>query len=692
MLKASARKEIEKLRKEINFHNYRYYVLNDPVISDYEYDRLYKRLEELEKQFPELITQDSPTQRVGEEPISEFASVEHNPPMLSLDNTYTYEELKEFDKRVRKSVSSIKYIVEQKIDGVAISLNYKNGKFIKGATRGDGYKGDDITQNLKTIKSIPLEIPVSRQRHPASVGATSQSQRSQTKDMRIPDFLEVRGEAFLTKRVFEELNREREEAGEPLFANPRNACAGSLKLLDPKLVSQRHLDAFVHTIPSTVNHQPLTASNSDFETLSLLKDIGFKIIPHSKLFSTIDEVIDFCEEWKAKIEDLPYEVDGMVVKIDSFSQRKELGETIKSPRWAVAYKYPPKQASTRIKNVYFQVGRTGVVTPVAEMKPVFLSGTTISHSTLHNFDEIKRKDIRIGDTVIIQKAGEVIPQIVKVVTEKRTGRERIVKPPERCPVCNSNLFREAEEVALRCVNASCPAQIKRRIEHFASRSAMDIEGLGSAWIEILVDKGMVKDFADLYFLRKTDLMGLERMGEKSSENLLNALKNSKNRPYVRTLYALGIRNIGIHTAQILASVFPSIDDLRKATLEAISAIHGIGPTVAESIRNFFADKENLRLIERLKRVGLNFQQEKRKAQAGVSLQGKIFVITGTLKNYSREDAQELILSLGGNVSSSVSKKTDYLIVGSEPGSKYDKARELGIKMISEEEFEKLLKQ
>uniref|UniRef100_A0A7C6A958 DNA ligase n=1 Tax=candidate division WOR-3 bacterium TaxID=2052148 RepID=A0A7C6A958_UNCW3 len=665
MDKDKVKKEIEKLRKEINFHNYRYYVLNDPVISDYEYDMLLKRLIALEEKYPEFITPDSPTQRIGGEPLKEFPTVTHDPPMLSLDNTYSYDELKEFDKRVRKQVAKVEYLVEQKVDGVAVALRYEKGRLVLGATRGDGTRGDNITQNLKTIKTIPLQI-------------LSENPNLQN--------IEVRGEVYLTKKQFELLNKEREEEGEPLFANPRNAAAGSLKLLDPKLVAARNLDAFIHTVPKP----PSKKFHSDFQMLGLLKEAGFKVIPHSNLFTSINEVIDYCEDWDKKREDLPYEVDGMVVKVDNFLEREELGETIKSPRWAVAYKYPPKQATTKIKRIYLQVGRTGTVTPVAEFEPVFLSGSTIAHSTLHNFDEIRRKDIREGDTVIIQKAGEVIPQVVKVVTDKRTGKEKVFKIPEKCPVCQSKLFRQADEVAYRCVNASCPAQIKRRIEHFASRSAMDIEGLGTVMVNTLVDKGLVKDFADIYHLKKEDLLKLERMGEKSAQNLITAIEKSKQQPYARLLYALGIRHVGVHAARILAQAFPTIDDLQKAPLEKIASIRGIGPTVAESIKNFFADKKNTELIARLKKVGLKFAAEKPKGAQIFA--GKTFVLTGALEHYTREQATELIVALGGNVSSSVSKNTDYVVAGKDPGSKYDKAVALGIKIISEKELEKMIKE
>jgi len=665
MTKAQVQKQITKLRKDINFHNYRYYVLNDPIISDYDYDVLLKKLQALEKEFLELITPDSPTQRIGGEPIKEFKSVTHSPLMLSLDNTYSFQELRDFDNRIRKTVSDINYIVEQKVDGVAVSLKYENGKFVKGATRGDGATGDDVTVNLRTINSVPLEIL--------------------TSSKILKDF-EVRGEVFLTKKQFAKLNQEREEQGESLFANPRNAAAGSLKILDPKIVAYRKLDIFVHTIPIS----PAKEFTSDLKMLEILKQAGFKIIPHSNLFESIEKVIEYCKKWDDERHKLPYEVDGMVVKIDGFTARIRLGETGKSPRWAVAYKYPPMQATTKVLKIILSVGRTGVVTPVAEMTPVFLSGSTISHSTLHNFDEIKRKDIRIGDTVIIEKAGEVIPQVVKVVNDKRTGKEVKLKQPKKCPVCSSILFREADEVALRCINASCPAQIKGRLAHFSYRSAMDIVGLGFVMVSTLVDKGLVKDFADLYTLKFENLIKLERMGEKSVQNLLAGIEKSKNQPYSRVLFAFGIRHIGIHAARLLVSRFSSIDKLNKASFDEISSIMGIGPTVAESIINFFKDKENRQLIDRLKRVSLKFSEDVKKKTDQLLL-NKTFVLTGGLKSYTREQAGEIIINLGGNISSSVSKKTDFVLAGTEPGSKYNKAKTLGVKIITEDDFVKMVR-
>jgi len=659
-----AKREIERLRKEINYHNYRYYVLNDPVISDYEYDMLVKRLEKLEREFPQFITPDSPTQRVGGEPLKEFPTVRHKIPMLSLDNTYSYDELKEFDTRVKKVVGGVKYVVEPKVDGVAVALRYEKGRLVQGATRGNGIQGDDITQNIRTIRTVPLVL---LKEDPAFLN------------------VEVRGEVFLTKKQFEELNIEREERGEPLFANPRNAAAGSLKLQDPREVAKRRLDIFIHTVPLP----PTEKYSSHYKLLLALKDIGFKVIPYFKRFDSIGEVIDYCKEWEGKRDDLPFEVDGMVVKVDDFSQREALGSTIKSPRWAVAYKYPARQATTKIIDIALQVGRTGVVTPVAILKPTPLSGSTISRATLHNEDEIRRKDIRIGDTVIIEKGGEVIPKVVKVVKEKRTGKEVVFKMPKRCPVCGGRIYRPEGEVAWRCININCPSQIKRRIQHFASRNAMDIEGMGSALVEQLVDNGLVKNLADIYELKLEDLMGLERMGRKSSENLLRAIEKSKERPFDRVLFALGIRWVGTKAAQALADTFGSIDRLMSASYEEIAQIPGEGGVLAESVINFFKDPKNVALINRLKKAGLRFKKEKEKKRPK-PLSGKTFVLTGTLKRWTRPEATELITSLGGKVTSSVSKKTDYVVAGENPGSKWTKAKALGVKIIDEEEFLKLI--
>lgn len=662
MNKETAKKEIERLRKEIEEHNYRYYVLAQPVISDYEFDRLMERLKELEQQFPEFITTDSPTQRVGGEPLKEFATVTHEIPMLSLDNTYNYEELREFDERVRKVVPRPVYLVQQKIDGVAVALRYENYRLVLGATRGDGLHGDDITQNLRTINTIPLRL---------------------RKEQGGFERFEVRGEVYLSREEFVRLNEERQEEGQPVFANPRNAAAGTLKLLDPREVRKRRLDCFIHTVP-----KPLRGYERDSETIKTLKELGFRVTPPSELFDSIEGVIEFCERWQDERHNLPYDVDGMVIKLDRYRDREELGTTEKSPRWAVAFKYPPEEKETRVKRIFVNVGRLGTVTPVAELEPVFLSGTTVTHSTLHNMDEVERLDVREGDTVVVHKAGEIIPQILRVVKEKRPPNARKFRMPERCPVCGTRLFKEADEVAWRCVNASCPAQLVARLKHFGSRQALDIEGLGEKLAEQLVRVGLVKNFADLYELKVDKLAELERMGKKSAQNLLDALERSKSRPFFRVLFGLGIRHIGIHAARLLSQHFGSIDRLMKAKEEEVASVPGIGPAVAESLKNFFADKENVELIRRLKKAGL--QLKEREAEGPKPLAGKSFVLTGTLGHFTREQAIERIIALGGTVSSSVSRNTDYVVVGKEPGSKLDKAQALGVRTIGEEEFRQLI--
>lgn len=665
MTLAEAKKEIEKLIKEINYHNYRYYVLNQPVISDYEYDKLYKRLVELETQFPKLITPDSPTQRVGGEPLKEFKPVEHKIKMLSLDNTYSEEELLEFDRRVKKGLGKqVKYEVTLKIDGVAVALHYKDGRFTFGATRGDGIHGDDITQNIRTIKSVPLQLL--------------------TDDEELKN-IEVRGEVYLSKKNFEKINLEREEKGEPIFANPRNAAAGTLKLLDPQEVAKRSLDLFIHTVPE----QPGPHHPSHYEVLKELGDAGFKVIPHIELCNDIKEVVKFMKEWEDKRDTLEYEVDGLVVKVDSFADRELLGYTIKSPRWAIAYKYPARQAVTKLQDIQLQVGRTGRVTPVAILEPVPLSGTTISRATLHNEDEIKRKDIRIGDYVIIEKGGEVIPKVVGVVKDRRTGKERVFKFPEKCPVCGERIYRLEDEADWRCVNSSCPAQIKGSILHFASRQAMDIEGFGYVLVNKLVDMGIVKSFDDIYKLDKKTIADLEWMGEKSAQNLIDAIEKSKEKDFVNVLFALGIPNIGINASNLLVQEFKNIDNLMNASLEQLTKVQGIGEVVAQSIINYFKSPKNRRLIENLKKIGLKFETAKVITEG--PLKNKTFVFTGELSSMTREEAQSIVRRLGGHPTSSVSKNTDYVVVGVEPGSKYEKAKKLGVKIISEEEFIKLIK-
>jgi DNA ligase (NAD+) len=657
-----ARAEILRLAKEIDEHNYRYYVLAQPVISDEEFDRLMKRLAALEQEFPDLAAVDSPTRRVGGEPLKEFATVVHRSPMLSLDNTYSYDELREFDARVRKVVTAPEYLVQQKIDGVAVSLRYQGGRLTLAATRGDGRRGDDITANVRTIDTVPLRL------------------RETVSGF---DEFEVRGEVYLSRKRFVELNEERETEGMPVFANPRNAAAGTLKLLDPKVVRARRLACFVHTIP-----RPIESLDRDSEVLSALVRMGFSVAPESRLFSDIEAVIRYCEEWREKKVGLSYDVDGMVVKLDRFHDRDELGMTEKSPRWAVAYKYPPEEKETTVRCIFVNVGRLGTVTPVAELAPVLLSGTTVTHSTLHNMDEVERLDIREGDTVLVHKAGEIIPQVLKVLKEKRPRGTHRFRMPERCPVCSTRLFRQADEVAWRCVNASCPAQLTARLVHFASRQALDIAGLGWKLAEQLVQAGLVRSFADLYGLTQERLTGLERMGEKSAQRLLSGLEASKTRPFSRVLFGLGIRHVGIHAARLLARHFGSMERLRHAGPAEIAAVPGIGTAVAESIAHFFSDEENVRLVRWLADAGLRLAEEE--VSGPKPLAGLKFVLTGTLESFTREAATELILSRGGAVVSSVSKKTDYVVVGREPGSKYDKARSLGVRVLDESGFRRLV--
>ncbi len=661
-----AKREIERLKKQLHKHNYYYYVLSKPIITDYEYDRLYKKLEKLEREFPQLITPDSPTQRIGGQPLKEFKTVEHKIKMLSLDNTYSEEELREFNKRVQKGLGKkVEYEVTLKVDGVAVTLHYKNGKFVLGATRGDGRQGDDITQNLRTIKSIPLEILTDVQELKA---------------------IEVRGEVFLPKKSFETLNKERKRGGISIFANPRNAAAGTLKLLDSKEVARRGLDIFIHTIPK----QPGPKYPSHYHVLKELGKSGFKIVPHVQLCRNVEEIFEYIKEWRKKRKTLDYEVDGLVVKIDDFASREALGYTIKNPRWAIAYKYPALQAITQLESIQTQVGRTGRITPVAVLTPVSLSGTTVSRATLHNEDEIRRKDIKIGDYVIVEKGGEVIPKVVGVVKKRRRGKERPFRFPKTCPVCGEKIYRLPDEADWRCVNSSCPAQIKGAILHFSSRQAMDIEGLGYTLVEKLVDAGLTRSFEDIYKLKKEKIAKLERMGEKSAHNLIEAIKKSKKKEFVRVIYALGVPNIGINAANLLVNEFRSIDNIIKAKVEDLSEIVGIGEVVAHSIINYFKNPKNLRMIANLKALGLNFNAE-RFAAGNLFLRGKVFVFTGELSSMRREDAQATVRKYGGHPTSSVSSQTDYVVVGRTPGSKYAKAKKLGVKIIFEKEFLKLLK-
>ncbi len=657
-----AEQKIKQLKKEITYHEKKYYVDSDPQISDFEFDMLVKELEELENQFPELVTPESPTQRVGEQPISGFVSVEHSTPMLSLDNCYSFEELKDFEERIKKIIPNekIEYIAELKIDGLGISVIYRDGNFARAVTRGDGFRGDDVTHNVKTIRSFPLRI---KENHD----------------------VEVRGEAFLPFQSFRKINQERSKKGEQIFANPRNAAAGSLRLLDPKEVASRHLDVFLYSIFTEGKEQ-----KSQWNSLQKLKELGFKINPHSKRCSSLEEVLSFWKEWSEKRDDMDYDVDGVVVKVDSTRQQSSLGHTAKFPRWSISFKFPARQATTQIKDIKIQVGRTGALTPVAELNPVKLSGITISRSTLHNEDEIKRKDIRIGDYVLIERSGDVIPKVVSVMKERRTGKEIPFVFPSKCPVCQSSVFRPEGEAISRCENPSCPAKLGESLLHFASRRAMNIEGLGEALVDQLVDKNLVKTLPDLYSLKLEDLESLERMGSKSSQNLLDEIQESKKIDLPRLIFALGIRYVGERTAQALASRFKDLLILSKATLEELVQVEDVGPKVAESVVFFFKQPENIELMEKLKKAGLRFSYIKKVKPGELPLSGQTFVLTGKLSELTREEAEEAIENLGGGVTSSVSRKTTYVVVGESPGSKLEKAQKLGIPTLGEKEFSKLV--
>jgi len=658
MNKNDAKKQIQKLRDEINYHNYQYYVENNPVISDYQYDMLLKELEALETQYPDLITSDSPTQRVGGEPLKGFKTVEHKIPMLSLDNAYSYDELREFDERVKKNTTDVEYICEPKIDGVSIALIYENGIFIRGTTRGDGIKGDDITSNLRTIRSIPLRLH----------GSDLQN-------------AEVRGEVYFPISSFKKFNKEQEKKGEQVFANPRNAAAGSLRQLDPRIVASRPLDTYLYYI---------SYSDTDFKSqeksLGTLRTAGFRVNPLIEKASTIEDAISYCRILETKRETLDYEIDGVVLKVNSFTQQRELGSTTKHPRWAIAFKFTAKQATTRLKDIVIQVGRTGTLTPVAILEPVQVGGVTVSRATLHNFDELKRKDIRIDDMVLVERSGDVIPQVVKSIIEKRTGEEKARVIPRKCPVCGSDVIRTLDEVAVRCPNKQCPARLKWRIEYFASRDAMDIDHLGGQTIDKLIEKGLVDTIADLYALTEKDLLSLEGFKEKSVKNLLDSIEKSKQQGLARLIYGLGLRHVGKYASQLLATQYHSIDELAKKTAEELTQIHGLGQKTAEAIATFFATEENIELINKLKDIGIRTKETKKEGR----LTGKKFVFTGGLSSLSRPDASDLVMKNGGIVASAIGKDIDYVVVGTDPGSKYEKAKKLGLTIIDENEFKKVV--
>lgn len=660
-----ARRKVEELRREIEKYDYYYYVLDSPLITDEEYDALYRQLLELEKRFPELVTPDSPTQRVGGRPRDEFRKVVHEVPMLSMDDVFSIEELRNFVNRVYKILErEVDFTAELKIDGVAVALVYEDGRFVLGATRGDGRTGEDVTDNLRTIKSLPLRL-----REP------------------IPGRLEVRGEVYMTKEDFAVLNKAREEEGEQLFANPRNAAAGSLRQLDPNVTAKRRLRLFVYQV---VNPQIYDIS-SQYQALTWLREKGFPTQGNERLCKNFDELVGYIDEWQDKRHTLSYATDGVVVKVDDLLTYDILGTTAKSPRWQVAFKYPAEEKRTRLLGIEVSVGRTGVLTPVAILEPVRLSGTLVQRASLHNEDEIRRLDVRIGDFVYVRKAGEIIPEVVRVDFSARTSREVPFSMPQNCPVCGAEVVRLMGEVAHRCPNRSCPAQLKEAIRHFASRDAMDIKGLGEKIVEQLVDKKLVAGFADLYKLTKEDLISLERMGPKSAENLINAINNSKNRPLFRLIYALGIRYVGLRTAEILAKKFKSMDRLMRASVEELSEIPGIGPQIASSIVAFFGDEKNVATINELAKIGINMAEEKEEPTYG-PWEGWRIVFTGELERASRSEAEEIAKSLGAIPTSSVSRNIAMVVVGSNPGSKFAKAQELGVKIVDEQTFWKLVEE
>lgn len=659
-----------ELRRLLNYHNYRYYVLDSPEISDEEYDRLFRELQDLEAAYPDLVTPDSPTQRVGAAPLEAFATHTHREPMLSLSNAFSEDELRAFDTRIKRMLGlgehdRIVYVAELKIDGLAVSLTYEDGLLTKGATRGDGYTGEDITTNLRTIRSIPLRL------HAPPTP---------------PRVVEVRGEVYMTHAEFAAVNEERANAGEPTFANPRNAAAGSVRQLDPRITARRRLQSLMYAMGYVENGRP----DTHWRLLETLRDWGFRVSPHSRLCHSMDEVVDFVREWETRREELDFDIDGVVVKVNSIAMQDELGYVSRSPRWAIAYKYPPTQATTVIREIRVQVGRTGALTPVAIMDPVPLAGVVVSRATLHNESEIARKDVRVGDTVVIQRAGDVIPEVVRVVPEKRPPDAVPFAMPDRCPVCGSAVDKPPDEAVARCTGIACPAQVKERIRHFASRNAMDIEGLGAALVEQLVDTGLVADPGDLYFLKekKDQLVSLERMAEKSASNLLAAIEASKSRPLDRLIFALGIRHVGATVARALAERFRDLDALASATEDEIAATPGVGPTIARSVVTFFQQEFTRTLIQKLKAAGVNLKAET-EAPAQRPLEGKSFVFTGALATMTRGEAERLVAQLGGRPSSSVSKATSYVVAGENAGSKLDKARQLGVPVLTEQEFRRM---
>ena len=664
----NVQQHLEALRDKIRYHEHRYYVLDDPEVSDAEFDRLMNELKALEGEHSELITPDSPTQRVGGKPREGFVKVPHSSAMLSLDNAYTEDELRDWERRVHElsGESHVDYICELKLDGMSLALRFESGRLALGITRGDGMVGEDVTLNVRTVRSVPLAIPA----------------KTLTKAEVPPDF-EVRGELLMPLSAFQRMNDEREQQGLPKFANPRNATAGTVRVLEPNITASRRLDFFSYALLR--NGRTIFERHS--ETLKALRTAGFKVNPNHRLVHNLDQVWEFINEWEGKRDSLPYEIDGIVVKVDRIALQEELGYTGKAPRWAIAYKFAARSGVTQIEDIVPQVGRTGKLTPVAWLKPVSIGGTTVSRATLHNMDEIGRLGVRIGDWVSVERGGDVIPKVVKVLNDKRRGT-REFHMPERCPVCGGHVVRAEGEADHRCVNANCPAKLRESIRHFASRGVMNIEGMGDALVNQLVETGLVRDIADIYSLTEDKLLKLERMGKKSAQNILDEIENSKKLPLERVIYGLGIRFVGERTAQFLAEAFGSMDALMNASEEELQQVNEIGPRVSASIREFFDEPKNVALVERLRDNELRFKGTKK--QRATTLAGKTFVLTGTLERHTRDEARKLIEDAGGRVSGSVSKKTDYVVAGAEAGSKLDKARELGVRVIGEKEMEELV--
>ena len=664
------RRQIEELREKIRYHNYLYYVLDAPEISDAKYDRLFRQLVELEQAHPELITPDSPTQRVGAKPQEAFAQVTHRQPMLSLENAFGRQELVDFDARLKRYLnlrSAIEYTAEPKIDGLAVELVYENGRLAVASTRGDGYVGEDVTLNIKTILAVPLTLMEPKEGPP------------------VPELLEVRGEVYMEIEAFQELNRERIKKDLPPFANPRNAAAGSVRQLDPKVTAKRPLNMFCYGVGEV--------RGANFETqmemMLTLQKWGLRVNrQYIRLCKTIDEAVNYCGQLEEMRETFPYEIDGAVIKVNSMELQRRLGEKARSPRWAMAYKFKPTQETTRLLRIDVQVGRTGVLTPVAHLEPVEVGGVVVKRATLHNEDEIQKKDIREGDIVLVQRAGDVIPEVVMPIVSKRTGKEKQFVMPKNCPVCGTKVVRKPGEVASRCPNPNCPAQVKEALKHFVSKGAMNIEGLGDKLITQLIEKGLVEEPADLYELTKEDFLKLDKVADKAATNLIQAIEDSKKTTLAKFIYGLGIRHVGEHIASVLANHFGSINELQNASEEELLAIDEIGPEIAQSIVSYFQDEENRRQLKRLLESGIELQAPARMAESPIA--GKTFVLTGSLASMTRSEAKEIIEKLGGKVSSSVSSGTDYLVVGESPGSKLAKAREKGVSILTEEEFLKLI--